>query len=218
MSSTNRSREAPKAGVRDPSNGIRQWQLPGPLLKMMPRHEFVLIQAQPRVFLVVNLICQNIHNVHTVNRLALLFAFCFAFGSLGVQWAAAQVAQPSAPQAPISPRLPSTVIPHSSPVAAPKPSATRTVRPTVRGSSQVAKEPEQMKVVRLYRGEGYFDAGLAEKLRPTLTKAFGITPASGSKPGDNRSTQPDLLRSIFGQDQGSAKTGDQTTVAKAGQP
>jgi hypothetical protein len=74
-----------------------------------------------------------------------------------------------------------------------------------------------MKVVRLYRGEGYFDAGLAEKLRPALTKAFGITPASGSKPGDNRSA-PDLLRSILGQDQGSAKTADQTTVAKAGQP
>jgi len=149
-----------------------------------------------------------------MDRLALLFVFCLGFGSLGVGWAAAQ----NAPQAPISPRLPSTVVARSSPVAAPKPSATQATRPTVRVSNQAAKEPEQMKVVRLYRGEGYFDAGLAEKLRPTLTKAFGITPISGSKPGDKRSTQPDLLRSILGQDQGSAKGGDQTTVAKAGQP
>jgi len=149
-----------------------------------------------------------------MKRIALAFAFFLGFGSLGVQWAAAQ----NAPQAPISPRLPSTVTAQSSPAAVPKPRATQTPRPTVAVSSRAAKEPEQMKVVRLYRGEGYFDAALAEKLRPTLTKAFGITPASGSKPGDNRSTQPDLLRSIFGQDQGSAKTGDQTTVAKAGQP
>ena len=145
-----------------------------------------------------------------MNRLALLFAFCLGFGSFGVRWAAAQ----NAPQAPISPRLPSTVVARSSPVAAPKPSAPQATRPTVRGSSQAAKEPEQMKVVRLYRGEGYFDAGLAEKLRPALAKAFGITPASGSKPGDNPSA-PDLLRSILGQGQGSAKSADQTTVAKA---
>jgi hypothetical protein len=148
-----------------------------------------------------------------MKRIALTFAFCLGFGSFGVRWAAAQ----NAPQAPISPRLPSTVVARSSPVAAPKPSATQATRPTVAVSSRAAKEPEQMKVVRLYRGEGYFDAGLAEKLRPTLTKAFGTTPASGSKPGDNRSA-PDLLRSILGQDQGSAKTADQTTVAKTGQP
>jgi hypothetical protein len=75
-----------------------------------------------------------------------------------------------------------------------------------------------MKVVRLYRGEGYFDAGLAEKLRPTLTKAFGLTPASGAKPGDSRSSPPDLLRSIFGQKEGSEKSADQNSVAKNGQP
>jgi hypothetical protein len=149
-----------------------------------------------------------------MERIALTFAFCLGFASLGVPWAAAQ----NAPQAPISPRLPSTAVARTSPVTAPKPTPTQATRPTVRGSSQAAKEPEQMKVVRLYRGEGYFDAGLAEKLRPTLTKAFGITPASGSKPGENRSTQPDLLRSIFGQDQGSAKTGDPATVAKTSQP
>jgi hypothetical protein len=182
--------------------------------KTMPRDEFVPIQAQPRVFLVVNAICQNIHNGHSMDRLALLFAFCLGFGLFGVRLATAQYA----PKAPMSPRLPSTAVTQPSPVAAPKPSATQTARPIVAGPSKAAKEPEQMKVVRLYRGEGYFDAELAEKLRPTLAKAFGIAPASGSKPDDNRSAQPDLLRSIFGQDQGSAKSADQTTVAKTGQP
>jgi hypothetical protein len=175
--------------------------------------QICVIQAQPGVILVVNPICQNIRNGHSMNRLALLFLSCLGFGSLGVGSAAAQYA----PQAPISPRLPSAVIARPSPVVAPKPSATQGARSTVAGSNRAAKEPEQMKVVRLYRGEGYFDAGLAEKLRPTLAKAFGITPASSSKPGDNRSA-PDLLRSILGQDQGSAKNADQTTVAKAGQP
>ena len=148
-----------------------------------------------------------------MERIALTFAFCLGFGSFGVPWAGAQ----NAPQPPISPRLPSTTVVRSSPVAAPKPSATQAKRPTVAVSSRAAKEPEQMKVVRLYRGEGYFDAGLAEKLRPALAKAFGITPPSGSKPGDNPSA-PDLLRSILGQGQGSAKSADQTAVAKAGQP
>jgi hypothetical protein len=148
-----------------------------------------------------------------MERIALTFAFCLGFGSFGVPWAAAQ----NAPQAPISPRLPSTAVPKPSPAAVAKPSATQAKRPTVAVSSRAAKEPEQMKVVRLYRGAGYFDAGLAEKLRPALAKAFGITPASGSKPGDNPSA-PDLLRSILGQGQGSAKSADQTTVAKTGQP
>jgi hypothetical protein len=90
-------------------------------------------------------------------------------------------------------------------------------RQSVPGTKGTAKEPEQMKIVRVYHGEGYFDLALAEKLQPLLAKAYGTTPASNLKPGDNRSA-PDLLRSIFGQDQGSAKTVDQTTVAKAGLP
>jgi hypothetical protein len=110
------------------------------------------------------------------------------------------------------------VIAKPSPVAAPKPSATQPARSTVAGPSKAAKEAEQMKIVRLYRGEGYFDAGLAEKLRPTLAKAFGVMPASGSKPGDSRSSPSDLSHSVFGQKDGSEKTAGQNAVAKNGQP
>jgi hypothetical protein len=146
-----------------------------------------------------------------LNRLALLFAFSFAFGSLGVQWAAAQ-AQPAAPQAPFSPRLPSTVVASTSSVAVPKPTATQAVRPAVRGSSQAAKEPEQMKVLRLYRGAGFFDAGLAEKLRPVLTKEFAVTTEK------NGSASSNLLQSVLARYDGSEKSVDQNRVIKTGQP
>ena len=172
-----------------------------------------------------------------MNRIALLFAFCFAFGSFGVQRSAAQagssvVAGASvAPQArmpahrPVAP-MPPGLVPDSSsaatqtsrPQAGPKTAAVNPpARQIVSGTKGTAKEPEQMKVVRVYHGEGYFDLALAEKLQPLLAKAYGTTPASNLKPGDNPSA-PDLLRSIFGQNQGSAKNADQTTVAKTGQP
>jgi hypothetical protein len=148
-----------------------------------------------------------------MNRTALSFLLCLGFGSLGVQWAAAQYA----PQQPVSPRLSSPVTTQPSPVAAPKPSPTP-VRSSIGSSNKAAKQPEQMKIVGLYRGEGYFDVALAEKLRPVLMKAFGIASATGSNPGDNRSTAPDLLRSIFGEKEGSEKNPDQNAVVRTGQP
>ena len=36
-------------------------------------------------------------------------------------------------------------------------------------SKQAASEPAPTKIIRIYRGEGYFDNALAEKLRPVLT-------------------------------------------------
>ena len=182
-----------------------------------------------------------------MKRLALTFAFFLGFGSFGVRWAAAQVQGPAnpgervilerakpgypVPQALVPAQPPALAQPpgymsRGSPSATPNPrsqAGTKTAamnppaRQIVPGTKGTAKEPEQMKIVRVYHGEGYFDLALAEKLQPLLAKAYGTTPASNLKPGDNRSA-PDLLRSIFGQDQGSAKTVDQTTVAKAGQP
>jgi hypothetical protein len=144
-----------------------------------------------------------------MNRIALSFIFCLGFGSLGVQWAAAQYA----PQQPISPHLGSSVTtPHPSPAAAAKPNPTPK-RTAVASSNKVAKEPEQMKIVALYRGEGYFDVALAEKLRPVLAKAFGVS-TTGSKPGDTGAGLPDALRSIFGQKQ----SPDPNAVVRAGQP
>jgi hypothetical protein len=206
------------------------------------------MQAQPEVFLVVKLICQNIHKSHRMNRIPLTFAFCLGFGSLGLQWAAAQeqaTANPggrgSLERAKPGYAVPQSLVPAQPPVLAQPPgyisrassSATpnpRTqagaktaagnpaARQIVPGTKGTAKEPERMKIVGLYRGGGYFDAGLAEKLRPVLAKAFDITPASGAKPGDSRSVPPDLLRSILGQNGGSEKSTDQNTIAKTGQP
>jgi hypothetical protein len=82
----------------------------------------------------------------------------------------------------------------------------------VRGSSQAAKEPEQVKVLRLYHGTGFFDAGLAEKLRPVLTKEFAVTAEK------NGSAPSNLLQSVLAHYNGSEKRADQNTVAKTGQP
>jgi hypothetical protein len=181
-----------------------------------------------------------------MKRLALAFAFLLGFGSFGVRWAAAQgQATANSERTPLERAKPGYLVPQSlvpaqPPVLAQPPgfmsrasaSATPNPRPqagaktaavnpparqTAPGTKGAAKEPEQMKIVRVYHGEGYFDLALAEKLQPLLAKAYGTTPASNLKPGNNPSAL-DLLRSILGQDQGSAKSADQTTVAKAGQP
>jgi hypothetical protein len=190
---------------------------------------------------------QNLHKDHSMKRLALTFAFFLGFASFGVRWAAAQEqATANSERTPLERAKPGYLVPQSLVPAQPpalaqppgympkasSPSATTNprsqagaktaavnppARQTVAGMKGTAKELEQMKIVRVYHGEGYFDLALAEKLQPLLAKAYGATPASNLKPGDNRSA-PDLLRSIFGQDQGSARNTDQTTVAKAGQP
>jgi hypothetical protein len=182
-----------------------------------------------------------------MERIALTFAFFLGFGSFGVPWAAAQeqatansgeratlerakpgylVPQSLVPAQPPALAQPPGYINRASPSATPNPRSqagakTAAVNPparqTVAGMKGTAKEPEQMKIVRVYHGEGYFDMALAEKLQPLLAKAYGTTPASNLKPGNNPSA-PDLLRSILGQGQGSAKSADQTTVAKTGQP
>jgi hypothetical protein len=181
-----------------------------------------------------------------MKRIALTFAFFLGFASLGVRWAAAQEqATANSERTPLERAkpgylVPQSLIPAQPPVLAQPPgfmsraSASATPNPrsqagaktaavnpparqAVTGMKGTAKEPEQMKIVQVYHGEGYFDLALAEKLQPLLAKAYGTTPASNLKPGGNRSA-PDLLRSIFGQDQGSARNTDQTTVAKAGQP
>jgi hypothetical protein len=147
-----------------------------------------------------------------MNRIVLSFVFCLGFGSLGIHWAAAQYA----PQQPISPRLGSPVTTQPSPVAAAKPKTTP-VHSTISAAGKAAKEPEQMKIVGLYRGQGCFDAALAEQLRPVLAKAFGIS-TTGSKPGDTGAGLPDALRSIFGQKEGSEKSPDPNAVVRTGQP
>jgi hypothetical protein len=183
-----------------------------------------------------------------MNRIALTFLFCLGFGSLGLHWAAAQeqagansgeqvslqrakpghpVPQSLVPAQPPALAQPPGFIPRSSLPANPNVRSqagakTAAVNPPARqivpGTKGTAKEPEQMKIVRVYHGEGYFDLALAEKLQPLLAKAYGIAPANNSKPGDNRLAPTDLLHSIFGQKEGSEKATAQDAVAKNGQP
>ena len=161
----------------------------------------------------------NVHHLikdHSVNRLTLTFVLSVTFGCIGVRLTAAQTAQPVSAQAPVAAPIPSTVVTSTSPPhgGANMPTRARSVRPNASESNQTAREPEQTKVARIYRGDGFFDAGLAKKLQPVLAQAFGVEPATDSKPGDNRSKSPDLLRSILGQNQGA----NQNTLAKTGQP
>jgi hypothetical protein len=78
------------------------------------------------------------------------------------------------------------------------------------------KEPEQTKVTRIYRGEGYFEPSLAERLRPVLAKTFG-TPQQVVGEASPAKSVPEVLRSILGQG-APEKAGSQPTVAKADQP
>jgi hypothetical protein len=158
----------------------------------------------------------NFYRGHRMNRVPLMFVLFLAFGWIGVRWTTAQTA-PSVPaQAPATARSTSTVAPSTSPLhaTANTPALAQPVRPNPSASNQTTQEPEQTKVARIYRGDGFFDAGLAKKLQPVLAQAFGVEPATDSRPGDNRSKSPDLLRSIFGQNQGA----NQNALAKTGQP
>jgi hypothetical protein len=85
-------------------------------------------------------------------------------------------------------------------------------RPVRSGSNQTAKEPEQTKIAQIYRGDGYFDAALAEKLRPMLTKN-----SSEPAPSNKGLAPADWLRAILGGDS-SQKSADQKAVAETGRP
>ena len=77
------------------------------------------------------------------------------------------------------------------------------------------KEPEQTKVARIYRGVGYFDPSLADRLRPVLAKTLG-TPQVAGQASPPKSV-PEVPRSIPGRG-APEKAGSQPTVAKADQP
>src|SRR6516162_6397902 len=46
--------------------------------------------------------------------------------------------------------------------------------------NQTAAESAPTKIIRIYRGDGYFDNALAEKLRPVLTGKSQLAPSHGS--------------------------------------
>ena len=159
-------------------------------------------------------------------------AFCLGFGLLYVSRTVAQTAEQAQNIQPGAEVPPQSRIPTLPPVrafapglvpttlAVPTSSATQTPHRSVAVSNQSLKQlaqaqPAQVKLIAIYHGAGFFDAGLAEKLRPELAKAFGITPASTSKPGGGPA---DLLRSVLGQNKSPENTPNQSNITKTGQP
>jgi hypothetical protein len=86
-------------------------------------------------------------------------------------------------------------VPHALPATASNPrtqggakTPAQPAHPNVLETTQAAKPPEQAKVAQIYRGQGYFDAALAEKLRPMLAKTFG--PSNNDRNSVSRTLQP----------------------------
>jgi hypothetical protein len=96
-----------------------------------------------------------------LKKTILIFGICFAFASLGPQRVSAQIAPAPAPPgqsaAPAAAAHNTTRANHS---AVPLP------------ANAPPQDPDETKLVRIYRGTGRFDLALAEKLRPNLAKAF----------------------------------------------
>jgi hypothetical protein len=67
-----------------------------------------------------------------------------------------------------------------SPVPARQPLPTTVAANPANPANQAATEPAPTKLIRVYRGEGYFDNALAEKLRPVLTGKPEPAPSQGS--------------------------------------
>jgi hypothetical protein len=57
----------------------------------------------------------------------------------------------------------------------PRPGAPMTPRPALNNANaQKAPEPEKTQIIAIYRGSGFFDEALAQKVRPALVKAFHL--------------------------------------------
>ena len=101
-----------------------------------------------------------------------MLAFLLVVGAAGVIHAGPQPTPPvparqGAPAVPARQSLPSSV--------------------PANPAKQAAAEPAPTKIIRIYRGEGYFDNALAEKLRPVLTGKPEPGPSHGSPaPADSR--------------------------------
>ena len=139
----------------------------------------------------------------TVKKTILIWALCFASSSVSLQRADAQIAPAPAasqlaPPPPPSSAAPSGVV-HNTSTHASHPG------PIPAPASAAPQDSDETKVVRIYRGTGYFDQAMAEKLRPNLAKAFAPAKsaalqalpvaaiAAGSVPAAPKPTKSDHL-------------------------
>ena len=139
----------------------------------------------------------------TVKKTILVWALCFAASSVGLHRADAQIAPAHAAAQLAPPPAPSIADPsgvvHNTSTHASHPG------PIPAPASAAPQDSDETKVVRVYRGTGYFDQAMAEKLRPNLAKAFapaksaalqplpGAAVAAGSVPAAPKPTKSDHL-------------------------
>src|SRR5208283_5454377 len=106
----------------------------------------------------------------TVKKIIFIWALCFASSSVSLQRADAQIAPAPAASQLAAPPPPSSAAPsgvvHNTSTHASHPG------PIPPPASAAPQDSDETKVVRIYRGTGYFDQAMAEKLRPNLAKAF----------------------------------------------
>jgi hypothetical protein len=110
--------------------------------------------------------------------LIIKIGFAFLFAVVWVPFSKGQAAAPVLAQPPVLSR---------GPAIAPAPSQQTAVRPQLSTAKQASpqpvaqravekpNQPEVTTIVRIYRGQGYFDASLAERLKPILAKDFAAS-------------------------------------------
>jgi hypothetical protein len=84
-----------------------------------------------------------------------------------------------------------TPVPKPPSATAPKPALNSTNAP-----NQKTPEPEKTQIVAIFRGSGFFDEALAQKVRPALVKAFHLESdtRTGSTAGKPRTTDNPINR------------------------
>jgi hypothetical protein len=144
-----------------------------------------------------------------VGRLLFVVSFFIAFVAISVPLANGQAAAPVVAQQPVLNRPPGlgknalaaqsanrVVATGQSSVS--KPALAQANVQRVPG--QAVKDPEQTKIVRIYRGSGYFDSSLADRLRPILTKDFATAVPNSGTPVTN------VVNTLLGQNQAAPQT------------
>jgi hypothetical protein len=138
-----------------------------------------------KVFTIIPII--TIGSIFIVKRIVLSLFLFLGFGLFSVSKTAAQAVMPGPAQQPTSaqpagnaPKL-SPPPPVSNSAQRQKPVGAPLNQPAV-SYVQMIKGPEQAKIVKIFRGEGYFDSSLADRLKPILAKSFGAPKKEGVSP------------------------------------
>ncbi|MBV8173225.1 MAG: hypothetical protein JO151_01510 [Verrucomicrobia bacterium] len=124
-----------------------------------------------------------------MNRTFLTFFVGLTIGFLGICIGHAQSA--SVASKPVSGNV--------APVVKPRPAATpKPVTANSNTANQKVPELERTKIVALYRGNGSFDAALAQKVRPALVKTFHLEneAQSASAAGNSQSSDNPITRAV----------------------